>query len=44
MIHYVYIYLDTRKPGNFIYDDMLFNFEPFYVGQGKNNRCWWFII
>jgi len=40
MIHYVYIYLDTRKPGNFIYDDMLFNFEPFYVGQGKNNRCY----
>jgi len=40
MISYVYIYLDTRKPGNFIYDDLCFKFEPFYVGKGKNNRAY----
>lgn len=38
MIHYVYVYLDTRKPGKFIYDDLEFDYEPFYIGQGKNNR------
>lgn len=38
MIHYVYVYLDTRKNGKFIYDDLEFDYEPFYVGQGKNNR------
>jgi hypothetical protein len=37
-IYYVYVYLDTRKPGNFIYGNLKFNFEPFYVGKGKGNR------
>ena len=40
MIHYVYAYLDTRKPGKYIYDDLEFDYEPFYIGQGKNNRCY----
>lgn len=36
--HYIYIYLDTRKPGNFIYDELIFDYEPFYVGQGTKYR------
>jgi hypothetical protein len=38
--HYVYIYCDPRKKGVFIYDDIdyVFNYEPFYVGEGKGYR------
>lgn len=36
--HYVYIYLDDRKPGFWRYKDFIFLFQPFYVGVGKNNR------
>jgi len=39
-IFYVYIYLDPRKPGNYEYNNYRFNYEPFYVGKGKNNRYW----
>ena len=37
-IFYVYIYLDPRRPGSFIYKDFKFNFEPFYVGKGKHKQ------
>jgi len=38
MIYYVYVILDTRKPGEYKYNDLVFNYEPFYVGRGKGNR------
>lgn len=36
--YYVYIYLDPRKPGYFKYQDLEFEFEPFYVGKGQRKR------
>lgn len=35
---YVYIYLDPRKQGEFIFDNYRFNCEPFYVGKGSQYR------
>lgn len=35
---YVYIYLDSRKPGKYIYGDYSFDYEPFYVGKGCGDR------
>jgi hypothetical protein len=37
---YVYAYLDPRKPGTFVYQDYSFDHEPFYVGKGTGNRCY----
>lgn len=41
--YYTYIYLDPRKSGDFIYqrgiDEIYcFNFVPFYIGKGKDDR------
>ena len=33
-----YIYLDTTRPGQFKYGHYLFDYEPFYVGEGVYTR------
>jgi len=39
---YNYVYLDPRKPGNYIYfledKEFKFNYEPFYIGKGQGRR------
>lgn len=36
--YYIYALLDSSKPGNYIYEDLKLNFEPFYIGKGIGNR------
>lgn len=36
--YYVYVLMDSSKPGKYIYDEYEFNYEPFYIGKGRNNR------
>lgn len=38
MIYYVYAYLDPRKQTSLTALSFTFNFEPFYIGKGKNGR------
>lgn len=34
----MYVFLDQRKPGKWVYNDIIFKFQPFYVGIGINYR------
>jgi group I intron endonuclease len=36
--YYVYALLDSSKPGTYKYDDLSFDYEPFYIGKGTGNR------
>ena len=36
---YVYALLDPRVPGEFSYGSYSFTHEPFYIGRGRKNRC-----
>lgn len=45
--YYTYLYLDPRKKGRFIYNDIEVEYEPFYVGIGSgivrdidSNKCY----
>ena len=35
---YVYVFLRTDRPGRYIYNNLIFDYEPFYIGKGINNR------
>ncbi len=36
--YFVYIYLDPRKPGKYVYGELIFDYEPFYAGKGSRER------
>jgi len=36
--YYTYAYLDPRKPGDFKYNEVTFDYEPFYIGKGQGRR------
>lgn len=39
-IFYVYVYLDPYKPGKYKYGEFEFDYEPFYIGKGSNDRLY----
>ena len=38
MSFYVYVLLDSSKPGKFSYSGYNFTYEPFYIGKGSGDR------
>jgi hypothetical protein len=36
--HYIYVYLDQRKCGKWTFEEIEFNYQPFYIGKGKYFR------
>lgn len=36
--HYIYVYLDQRKKGDWVFEDKKFEYKPFYIGKGKYYR------
>jgi hypothetical protein len=36
--YYIYLILDTRKVSGITYNGVTIDYQPFYVGKGKNNR------
>jgi len=36
--YYIYVFLDDTKSGKFIYEDLEFDYEPFYIGKGSDDR------
>lgn len=36
--YYVYVYMDPRNPGEYVYGEHKFDYEPFYIGKGTNRR------
>lgn len=35
---YIYVYLDQRKVGKWVYNEHIFTFQPFYIGFGSGYR------
>lgn len=38
MEFFVYVYLDPRKEGEYVFEDIIMKYQPFYVGMGKGER------
>ena len=36
--YYVYVLMDSSKKGNYKYKNIKLDYEPFYIGKGKNDR------
>ncbi len=36
--YYIYVFLDGSKPGIYKFDNLEFEYEPFYIGKGTGDR------